>query len=203
MIVFIHGWGFDNSVFKEDGIKLSLPGHENQIKSLEEASLEYAKTLKEHKSLEIVGWSMGASLGIILTKHLDNIKSLKLIGFSPYFKKAHEESTFLAFIRRMKKDFISGVDEFRKNAYQEPFSGPYPDKNIAINILYEYQNLDLRDYIKSLKIPIYILQGKNDTITPLEEAYKSKQLNNSITILEYEGGHFPNYKILKSFIHLW
>ncbi len=191
MKVFIHGWGFDYSIFQEDGIKLSLPGHGNNLKTLLEASSEYTKMLSFYNNIEITGWSMGASLGIILTRYLNNIKSLKLIGFSPYFKEAHPNNTFLAFIRRMKKDFTSGVDEFRKNAYPKPFIGPYPEKDIAINILYEYHELDLRDYIKSLKTKITIFQGKNDSITPLEEAYKTKHLNSLVDIVEYDGGHFP------------
>ncbi len=191
MDVFIHGWGFDDTIFKEDGFKLLLPGHKNNILSLQEALSIYKLQLSKYNYINITGWSMGASLGIMLTKYLDNIKSLKLIGFSPYFKQAHTPSTFLAFIRRFKKDFEGAMDEFRKNAYPFEFTAPYPEKDIALFILEEYYELDLRNMLKNVNIPITIFQGKNDEITPISEAYKSKELNPNINLIIYEGGHFP------------
>lgn len=195
MKVYIHGWGFNSTVFKGDGIKLELPGHDNDIKTLREACILYSKHLEKQECLDIIGWSMGASLGIMLTNHLSNIKSLKLIGFSPYFKNAHKHNTLLSFIKTMEKDFTKGIEEFRKNAYPFEFQAKYPNKDIAISILKEYYELDLRDYIKHLSIPISIFQGKYDTITPLQEAYKAKELNNKINIFVYESGHFPKTPI--------
>lgn len=201
MRVFIHGWGFDNSVFscisKEEDINLELPGHGNAINSLEEAASFYSKVLKDYKSVEIIGWSMGASLGIMLTQRLKNVTSLRLIGFSPYFKEAHDKITISAFIRTMKKDFYKGIKEFRKNAYHSEFNGEYPIKDIALSILEEYINLDLREAVKNLDIPIKLIQGENDIVVPMQEAYKTKELNGKIDIFLYKGGHFPTIQVLK------
>ena len=195
MKVFIHGWGFDESVFEEEGIKLKLPGHGNNISSLEEAAKVYSKNLAQYESLDIIGWSMGASLGVMLTKYLENVKSLTLIGFSPYFKEAHDKITFLAFIRTMKKDFQKGLEEFRKNAYPFEFKKEYPDKTIALNILEEYIELDLKDAVKSLKIPITLIHGEEDSVVPIKEAYKTKALKDDAKLITYKGGHFPGTKI--------
>mgnify|MGYP001772484693 CR=1 FL=1 len=201
MRVFIHGWGFDNSVFssisKEEDISLALPGHGNTIDSFEKATVLYSKLIKDFKSIEIIGWSMGASLGIMLTQRLKNITSLKLIGFSPYFKEAHDKITISAFMRTMKKDFYKGIKEFRKNAYHSEFNGEYPIKDIALSMLEEYINLDLREVVKNLDVSIKLIQGENDIVVPMQEAYKTKELNGKIDIFLYKGGHFPTTQVLK------
>lgn len=198
--MFIHGWGFDNSVFngisREEDIKLELPGHGNAIDSFEKATTFYSKLLKDFKSVEIIGWSMGASLGIMLTQRLKNVTSLKLIGFSPYFKEAHNKITISAFMRTMKKDFHKGIKEFRKNAYHSEFNGKYPLKDIALSILEEYINLDLREAVKNLDVSIRLIQGENDIVVPMQEAYKTKELNRKIDIFLYKGGHFPTTQVL-------
>ncbi|MGC9286277.1 MAG: alpha/beta fold hydrolase [Hydrogenobaculum sp.] len=201
MRVFIHGWGFDNSVFngilREEDVKLELPGHGNAIDSLEKATIFYSKLLKDFKSVEIIGWSMGASLGIMLTQRLKNVTSLKLIGFSPYFKEAHDKITISAFMRTMKKDFYKGIKEFRKNAYHSEFNSEYPIKDIALSILEEYINLDLREAVKNLDVSLRLIQGENDIVVPMQEAYKTKELNGRIDIFLYKGGHFPTIQVLK------
>ncbi|MGC8587702.1 MAG: alpha/beta fold hydrolase [Hydrogenobaculum sp.] len=201
MRVFIHGWGFDNSVFngilREEDVKLELPGHGNAIDSLEKATSFYSKLLKDFKSVEIIGWSMGASLGIMLTQRLKNVTSLKLIGFSPYFKEAHDKITISAFMRTMKKDFYKGIKEFRKNAYHSEFNSEYPIKDIALSILEEYINLDLREAVKNLDVSLRLIQGENDIVVPMQEAYKTKELNRRIDIFLYKGGHFPTIQVLK------
>ncbi|MGC8650076.1 MAG: alpha/beta fold hydrolase [Hydrogenobaculum sp.] len=201
MRVFIHGWGFDNSVFngilREEDVKLELPGHGNAIDSLEKAASFYSKLLKDFKSIEIIGWSMGASLGIMLTQRLKNVTSLKLIGFSPYFKEAHDKITISAFMRTMKKDFYKGIKEFRKNAYHSEFNSEYPIKDIALSILEEYINLDLREAVKNLDVSLRLIQGENDIVVPMQEAYKTKELNGRIDIFLYKGGHFPTIQVLK------
>ncbi|MGC8677441.1 MAG: alpha/beta fold hydrolase [Hydrogenobaculum sp.] len=201
MRVFIHGWGFDNSVFngilREKDVKLELPGHGNTIDSLEKATIFYSKLLKDFKSVEIIGWSMGASLGIMLTQRLKNVTSLKLIGFSPYFKEAHDKITISAFMRTMKKDFYKGIKEFRKNAYHSEFNIEYPIKDIALSILEEYINLDLREAVKNLDVSLRLIQGENDIVVPMQEAYKTKELNRRIDIFLYKGGHFPTIQVLK------
>ncbi|HEK25909.1 alpha/beta fold hydrolase [Hydrogenobaculum sp.] len=201
MRVFIHGWGFDNSVFngilREEDVKLELPGHGNAIDSLEKATIFYSKLLKDFKSVEIIGWSMGASLGIMLTQRLKNVTSLKLIGFSPYFKEAHDKITISAFMRTMKKDFYKGIKEFRKNAYHSEFNSEYPIKDIALSILEEYINLDLREAVKNLDVSLRLIQGENDIVVPMQEAYKTKELNRRIDIFLYKGGHFPTIQVLK------
>ncbi|PMP90160.1 MAG: alpha/beta hydrolase [Hydrogenobaculum sp.] len=201
MRVFIHGWGFDNSVFngilREEDVKLELPGHGNAIDSLEKATIFYSKLLKDFKSIEIIGWSMGASLGIMLTQCLKNVTSLKLIGFSPYFKEAHDKITISAFMRTMKKDFYKGIKEFRKNAYHSEFNSEYPIKDIALSILEEYINLDLREAVKNLDVSLRLIQGENDIVVPMQEAYKTKELNRRIDIFLYKGGHFPTIQVLK------
>jgi len=190
--VFIHGWGFDESVFKEDGLKLQLPGHGNRLGSLQEAIQVYKNMLNQYENIDIIGWSMGASLGIMLTEYLDNINSITLIGFSPHFKEAYDKITFLAFIRTMKKDFYRGLEEFRKNAYPFEFRKDYPDKDIALKILEEYIELDLKDVVKNLKIPTKLIHGEEDKIVPIKEAYKTKELNKNIDLITYKGGHFPS-----------
>ncbi len=196
MKVFIHGWGFDGSIFEDEGIKLQLPGHDNSLNSLQEAIKVYSKELSQYQDIDIIGWSMGASLGIMLTKYLYNINTLTLIGFSPYFKEAHDKTTFLAFIRTMKKDFYRSLEEFRKNAYPFEFKKGHPDKSIALNILEEYIELDLRDIVKTLKIPTTLIHGEEDSIVPIKEAYKTKALNKDIKLITYKGGHFPSTKSL-------
>jgi len=201
MKVFIHGWGFDNSVFEMDkeDIGLSLPGHGNNIPSIEKAVEIYKDTLKPFNNIHIIGWSIGASLGLMLSNYLDT-KSLILIGFSPYFKEAHDKTTLLAFKKTMKKNFYEAINEFRKNAYPFPFSAHYPEKDIALNILEEYMELDLRDMVKTTNIPIKLIHGQQDDIVPIQEAHKSIALNKNISLITYKGNHFPDNKNIISSI---
>lgn len=205
--VLIHGWGFSSKVFRLfNGIKIDLPSHGSSAlayRGFEEMAEDIA--LRIPKASNLVGWSMGASLALLIAlKFPQKVSRLVLIGATPNFGASWSQSNLRAFLLRLRKQKESFLNEFRRRAYGEPFEdslklGP------ATTMLEDYINLDLSPKIPFIKHHAVLLHGIHDPIVPISSGIRLYNLLKRSKFISFKGGHFPKgyehliLEILKSF----
>jgi pimeloyl-[acyl-carrier protein] methyl ester esterase len=188
--LFIHGWAFSSRIFgKIGGIKPDLPAHggsKEPYRSLEETARSIALSLPAKH--DVVGWSLGGTIALLIALLFpQKVERLFLVGTSPFFRIAWSEKNLRAFKLRIRRE---GVRSFRRMAYPSDFRDGL-EEEVALRILEDYINTDLRDRITSIKKRTYILQGEKDPIVPVEEAFKLKTLIKGSKLIILPGGHFP------------
>ena len=188
--LFLHGWAFSSKVFSAvEGIKPDLPGHGNnkdRYRGFEKLAEDIAFRLPA--KYRIVGWSLGGSLALILAlKFPAKVKELVLIGTSPFFGGAWDERNLRAFKLRVKKE---GVAFFRKLAFPKPFEDTV-ELSVCLRMLEDYIRLDLRNALPYLKSRVFVIHGENDSVVPVEDAFKLHTLIKDSKLIILPGGHFP------------
>ena len=206
--IFIHGWSFSKEIWKDyfnvpDSIFLELPFHgknmdypkqENIINNFVDDVCD--KIGKSDKKVNLIGWSLGASVSVLTAlKMKHKIEKLVLIGFSPKFKDkklGHNPIAVKAFMLALKVDFKDTIYNFRKSAVGKEFKEiPLPQKEGSIKLLNEFINLDLRNDLKKINIPTYLIHGKQDKIINYEgSVFAHSQIQNSDLILT-DSHHAP------------
>ncbi len=187
--VYIHGWAFSSKVFKNfRGIKIDLPSHgknkrryESFYKTVEEIALSLPS---KH---DIVGWSLGGSVAILLAHMFpQKVNRLILIGTSPFFKLAWNESNLRAFRMLIKRKGLKAFRDMVIKGFED-----YADVEGCMKMLDDYINLDLRDMVPLIDKEIFIVQGVTDNIVPVKEAYKLYNLSRRAKLIILEGNHLP------------
>jgi 2-hydroxy-6-oxonona-2,4-dienedioate hydrolase len=155
--------------------------------------------LKDYKRINIIGNSLGGHIGIIYTlQNPDRVRTLTLTGSSGLFENS------LGDTYPRKGDY-----EYVKKKTQETFYDPATaskelvdevyeiinDRNKAIRIVLVAKSAvrhNLREELARIKIPVNLIWGKNDTITPPfvgEEFHKLLPI--SELVLVEKCGHAP------------
>jgi len=138
--------------------------------------------LKGYKNINILGNSLGGHIAqVYALDNLDNVNSLILTGSSGLF----ENSLGDGYPNKESKDYIKKKTEFTfydpKNATDELVDEVFETVNNrqkAIRVITMAKSAirhNLRDELKKLKMPVKLIWGKNDTITPpfvAEEFFK-------------------------------
>ncbi|WDI78481.1 pimeloyl-ACP methyl ester esterase BioH [Candidatus Purcelliella pentastirinorum] len=209
-LILIHGWGTDSKIWKKITPKLTkhfklylidLPGYGKNIK------LENINKIEEiinilypyiPNNTVIVGWSMG---GIIATKiYLHNptkIKGLILISTSPCFIKKKKWpgiklKTLKLFKINLKKNYKKTINIFhnslllnKKSKKNNIFIKKIPKKKILELGLKIIKNIDIRNELIKINIPVLNIYGEKDNIIPKKFIHKLNKLylnNKSIII---------------------
>jgi 3-oxoadipate enol-lactonase len=74
------------------------------------------------------------------------------------------------------------------------------EKNIASALLSLAARTDTTDSLKNINIPVLVLVGEDDKITPPEQAKKiSAGIKNSVLSIIPNSGHFPNLENSSAF----
>ncbi len=206
--IFIHGWSFGKEIWKDyfdlqNSIFLELPFHgENKNYPIKEEIINNfvndvcEEIDKSDEKVNLIGWSLGASVSVLTTlKKQDKINRLILIGFSPKFKDkklGHNPIAVKAFMLALKVDFKDTIYNFRKSAVGNDFKEiPLPEKEGSINLLKEFVELDLRNKLKKINVPTFLIHGKNDKIINYEgSVFAHREIINSDLILT-ESHHAP------------
>ncbi|NPA40719.1 MAG: alpha/beta fold hydrolase [Aquificae bacterium] len=188
--VFLHGWGFSSKVFGNiPAVKIDLPGHgkgSSDYRDMNSLVEEIALSLPS--SHDIVGWSMGGSIALMLALRFPSkVRRLFLIGTSPYFGGAWSGKNVRALRMRVKRE---GIKVFRRIALSREFEDEFKE-DIGMRMLEDYINLDLRDQLPTLKRGVFIIQGDRDLVVPPLEAYKLRLLIKGSKLVILPGGHFP------------
>ncbi|MCC5928240.1 MAG: alpha/beta hydrolase [Cyclobacteriaceae bacterium] len=201
-IVLLHGLfgalsNFEHVIDRfKDRYKIVIPLLPIYTISLKRASLEgllqYFEdflAVKKINRFSIIGNSLGGHLALIYAlKHQSNIQSLILTASSGLF----ENSMGSSFPRRGSYDYV-------KNRVQYTFYDPATAKEDYIQNVFEIttsipkclrivsfaksaQRQNLADDLPKLKVPVLLVWGLNDTITPPFVAYEFNRLLTNSTL---------------------
>ena len=219
--IFLHGWATNTGVWQgmaEKGIALPLPGH-GSPKVWKEATLkpaidELAAELKGEKNVVGIGWSLGGEVLIeAASSKAVHFKALVLVGVSPCFtikddfQWAQKKSTVKRMLMDLKGDFPGTLARFyslnfTKEELKHEKAGSFVKrmnegifllhKESVINSLKTLADSDLREKLSSLKIPVLIVHGKRDAITPVQAAlYMKEAIKNACLSIFESAGHAP------------
>lgn len=219
--IFLHGFATNAGVWKGmagEGEALTLPGHGSpkvwKEATLKQAVTELAVELKGEKDVVGIGWSLG---GEVLIEAASNkavhFKALVLIGVSPCFtikddfQWAQKKSVVKRMLMDLKKDFPGTLARFyslnfTKEELEDEKARTFVKrmndgifllhKESVINSLKTLADSDLRGKLSSLKIPVLIVHGKRDAVTPFQAAlYMKENIKNSCLSILESAGHAP------------
>ena len=168
------------------------------VKSLAKHVHKFIKFKKLHQ-VTLLGNSLGGHVGLILTiSHPEEVKALVLAGSSGLYENSFGGS----FPRRESYDFIKEKTEFTfydpatatKELVDEVFA-TVNDRNRVIRILAMAKSAIRHNMAKELHkitIPVSLIWGKNDKVTPPEVAKEFHQLlpNSELNWVD-KCGHAP------------
>jgi len=211
--IFIHGWSFDKNIWKDyfnikNALFLDLPSHgkNKEYKSLQDFSLQIANIINSQKEkVNLIGWSIGATVSFLTALQTENIDKLILIGFSPKFNDINLGSNpkfIKAFLINLQKDFENTIYNFRKNATSNEFRDiKLPEKEGSIKLLKDFINIDLTE--KFLNKKAFIIHGKDDIIVNPNATLFCKNIIKEPVIYLINSNHAPfleNKDLIKDLI---
>jgi len=142
-------------------------------------SIDYVKTLDiDSKRIALIGISMGTDAIFMALEHKPNVKTLVFWGPSwffngePYFntsknrKTVEEEGIFYVTQKLTGRKLIAGKELFK-----------------------EIISLDIRPFMKSVKIPVLILRGSEDEVVGISKDKEAVKLLNAEYKLIEKGDH--------------
>lgn len=175
-----------------------LPLLTTGVKTLSKHVHKFVK-FKNYSQVTVLGNSLGGHVGLIYTiANQEYVKALVLTGSSGLYENAFGGS----FPKRESYDFIKEKVEYTfyhpETATKELVDEVYEtvnDRNKVIRILAMAKSAIRHNMAKDLskiKVPVSLIWGKNDKITPPEVAVEFKQLlpNSELTWID-ECGHAP------------
>ena len=207
-LLFVHGAGGDLTVWADlweripaayELLALDLPGHGmsegvpcRDIGSYAEFIKHFLRSLGAARPVVFVGHSMGAAIGLTLALQ-GEIEGLVMIGGGARMKVA---KPFLNALEARKMDL---------NFFRAAFS-PQTDERVVKGILDKAEKVavntflcdftacdqfDVRDALDRLQVPLLLLVGEDDLLTPpkLSAEIKEKASNGEMHIIP-EAGHF-------------
>ena len=178
MIYTLHGWSYDGRVWKgtpfERAVHLELPGHgESPFNStdLRELAAEVGESIEEGSTL--VGWSLGATVSILVAlNYPEKVRELILYAPTPAFRGISQpEAVVRRFLRRLKRDFLKGVEFFRELSSTEKAPLPQLNPKACTELLESFIEIDCTEELWKLKVPVKVIVGEDDAITGLIGAY--------------------------------
>lgn len=206
--IFIHGWGFSNSIWKsysylDDSTFVELPYH-GKSTSKQETLMDFSKEISKNitKPTTIIGWSIGATVAIMVALNNPYVERMILIGFSPKFSDktlGSDPKTVKAFLFNLNRDYDETVNLFRKTAIESSYDEDLPQKEGAIKLLRDYVKTDLTGALKDIKAKTYILHGTNDKIVNMNASFYCKEniKGSEIILLNSHHGPFLDWDIFE------
>ncbi|MDS1841503.1 pimeloyl-ACP methyl ester esterase BioH [Vibrio vulnificus] len=203
---------------------VDLPGYGHSA-HLHAASLEeIAQQLLEYapKQAIWVGWSLG---GLVATHmalhHADYVSKLVTVASSPKFAaearwRGIQPQVLSAFTEQLSEDFHTTVERFMalqamgspsarqdvKNLKQAVFSRPQPNPQSLLAGLQMLAEVDLRDHLPHLTMPMLRLYGRLDGLVPIKVAQDlEKALPTSEQFIFTQSSHAPFITESESFCH--
>ena len=209
-IILLHGWGQSIKTFSYLRKKLSsshtvysinLPGFGQSEEPFNFYTLQDYKNLlyefvKDNNIISpvVIGHSFGGRIALKYATEDVNIKKLILIssaGVKPHDKF---KSKCKIFIYKLKKKYFKITKNIVRYNLLVENSGSYDYKNaspVMKKTLISVVNTYLDKELKNIKCPTLLIWGKNDTVTPVKDAYKIKRKIKHAKLILIEGaGHF-------------
>lgn len=199
-IVYLHGWGQNIEMmepiakpFKKSHrlIIIDLPGFGSSDEPTSVWSLnEYAEMV--HELLKkigidkpnIIGHSFGGKIAIVYASKYP-VDRLMLLA-SPYKVKITKPTLKMKMLKAAKK--IPGLGGIAEKMKKMMGSTDYKNATPRMrDILVKHVNTDLREDVKKIECPTFIIWGTNDEAVPVEDAYELEKLIKDSGLTIYEG----------------
>lgn len=201
-IVFLHGWGCDGSIFLP--IAQRLQKHTNYLidfKGFGKSDLppfdgwtvnDYAADLFDFFSqnalsnVTIVGHSFGCRVAMVLAAEHPELVARMLFASPAGLRRFSLKRWWRVRLYKLRKLF--GVVNYGNAAEDYINSGQL--KNTFVKVV----NEDLSDYAIRIRCPVLIVNGRDDSTTPLRHAQKLCKLipNGNLTVID--GDHFAFFR---------
>ena len=193
-LVLIHGWGFDNRIWKkfilhiEDQWRVTcidLPGY-GARKNLAHADIDQIVSDVESDvpdNAVLVAWSLGGLIAMKLAHSRSDIKALVLVASSPCFLKKQdwqhgvEPADFDQLVSQLSKDKIKTLQTFAGlvamgeehprqtiNELNKHLISNVPDQETLMSGLEILRDEDLRQNLLKQHCPIGIIFGEKDIL---------------------------------------
>jgi len=184
----------------------TLPILNTNVKNIAKYLHEFIE-FKGFEKVNLLGNSLGGHVGLVYSvAHKENVKTLTLTGSSGLYENAMGDS----FPKRGNKDFIKQKVEvtfydpkFATEALVDECFEIVNDKSKAIRIISIAKSAirhNMANEIPNLDIPVCLIWGKNDSITPPEVADEFHELlPNSELFWIDKCGHAPMMEQPKEF----
>lgn len=212
-VIIMHGWGCNvdtvasiENIFKGKMrvINVDLPGHGKSTEPPSVWGVEDFTALIE-KLIEclglvrpsLVGHSFGGRISILLSSRGDVEKVLLVdaAGIKPkrslnYYRKVY---TFKAMKRLLtlvlgKKKGMEAIERMRANKGSADYRNSTPKMRAVMS---KCVNEDLKHVMPSIKAPVLLVWGEDDTATPLSDAQTMKRLIPDAGLVSFPGcGHY-------------
>jgi pimeloyl-ACP methyl ester esterase len=162
----------------------------------------------------VVGWSMGVQVVLHAVQAMNaRVAGLILVGGTPRFTSAagypHGQPPVevKGMGVRLRRDYQKTMGDFFKGMFSEGeldhpqyqrivheivMAGKSPDPDAAKQALRILSDVDLREELAAIKLPVLLIHGDKDTICPASaSAYMAKRLPHGSLELMHGCGHAP------------
>ena len=207
-VVYLHGWGCDGQMFLP--IVKHLPNYRNYMVDFagfgnsEEPPAcgwtvdDYAEQLKEFLSehnltgVTLVGHSFGCRVALVLAAKYPELVSRMLL-VAPAGLRKFSLSRWCK-VRAYKLSKL--ISKLRKTTPTVKYaSEDYTNCSQAMRATFvKVVNQDLSAYAKRVKCPVVIVNGRQDTATPLAHAQRLHKLIAGSSLVEIDGDHFAFFR---------
>lgn len=223
-IVLLHGWAMHSGIWREFAQQLAqqhqvtcldLPGHGASDTvtpyTLEAISAALMEQIP-HPSFTLVGWSLGATIGLTMAKHYPHrVAALVCLAGNPKFVKtddwpgirgellaefAHNlnrncQSTLLKFLA-LQVHKVAAKKRLLAKLKRDIYACPPPSVKVLTAALEILKHADLRADLSQLRCPLLIIQGDKDTLVPVQvgNAMQSLYPSSQLRIIA-NAGHAP------------
>ncbi|MDF2699132.1 MAG: alpha/beta hydrolase fold protein [Haloplasmataceae bacterium] len=219
-IILLHGWGHSIEAFKqvqshlEKNFKIysvDLPGFGMSDKPPYPFNTEdYANVINDvikHFRINkpiIIGHSFGGRVSIKYVSKYNNIKKLVLIDSAGIVnKKTYKYYIKVYYFKLLKRIFsLPILKKYKNKVLGKHGSSDYKNADeLMKKILVKVVSEDLRNDLLNIKCPTLLVWGRNDTATPLSDAYTMENLliDAGLVIIE-NAGHFSYLENLGLFL---
>lgn len=199
-------------------LSIDLPGHGNsswERISFEEMAEDIVLILQQLNidKIILVGSSLGGLLGLKIYAIVpERFKQLIFVGSLPKFSKASDYPYGLDIdkIRKLSSQLNSDYPSIINIFFRSLFTNEerrtrrfhwiqrfrrtegFPTKQALVEYLDILENEDLRFILRNVRIPVYFINGKEDTICPMASSIVLKELCPQARFSFFDQcGHFP------------
>jgi pimeloyl-ACP methyl ester carboxylesterase len=132
----------------------------------------------------------------------DNAGKIKRAGQIKQIRSGGRNAFIEAFLNNAIAGLTQGGNDQKTKAYKfaKDIMSTQKEKNIASALLTLAARTDTTDSLKNINIPVLVLVGEDDKITPPEQAKKiNAGIKNSVLSIIPNSGHFPNLENSSAF----
>ncbi|MCH5153080.1 MAG: alpha/beta hydrolase [Clostridiales bacterium] len=207
-VVYLHGWGCDGSIFLP--VVKQLPNYSNYMVdfagfgkseqppaagfTVEDYAAKLREFLLEHNltRVTLVGHSFGGRVALVLAaEHPEMVSRMLLVSpaglrkfsLSRWWKvRLYKMSKLLAKLRK--------TEPVAKYASVDYASCSASMRATFVKVI----NADLSCYAKRVRCPVLIVNGREDTATPLTHAKRLNKLIKNSSLVPIDGDHFAFFR---------